>query len=59
MTGNLLCVRRYPVALLAPPVFLLSAYPFMEAGFKASTYWVVVVRPIPLHEHPKDAKWLQ
>jgi hypothetical protein len=31
----------------------------MEAGFKASTYWVVVICPTPLHEYPKDAKWLQ
>ena len=30
----------------------------MEAGFKASTYWVVVVSPLLLHEYLKDAKWL-
>ena len=41
-----------------------SAHPsqapiFMEAGFKASTYWVVVACPIPLDEYPKDATWLQ
>ena len=37
---------------------LLSAH-LTEAGFLAATYWVVVVCPLPLHEYPKDAKWLQ
>jgi hypothetical protein len=37
---------------------LLSAH-LTEAGFLAATYWVVVVCPLPLHEYPRDAKWLQ
>jgi hypothetical protein len=31
----------------------------MEAGFKASTYWVVVVYPTLLDEYLRDAMWLQ
>jgi len=32
---------------------------YMEEGFKAATYWVILVYPVPLNEYPKDAKWLQ